>query len=80
MRHRSVCACAGKTSTIVTLVRMLAALGFSVLLTGYTHSSVDNILLKLKAVSVDASAACGSSAFWGEEGVSDILPYAAVTS
>ena len=65
MRHCTVfvCVCAGKTSTIVTLVRMLAALGFSVLLTGYTHSSVDNILLKLKAVSVDASAACGSSAF-----------------
>ncbi|XP_078060922.1 DNA replication ATP-dependent helicase/nuclease DNA2 [Mustelus asterias] len=37
----------GKTTTICTLVRMLHACGFSVLLTSYTHSAVDNILLKL---------------------------------
>ena len=38
----------GKTSTIVTLVKILKLLGLSVLLTSYTHSAVDNILLKLK--------------------------------
>ncbi|XP_068172042.1 DNA replication ATP-dependent helicase/nuclease DNA2 [Antennarius striatus] len=38
----------GKTTTICTLVRILHACGLSVLLTSYTHSAVDNILLKLK--------------------------------
>uniref|UniRef100_A0A3B5LXY3 DNA replication ATP-dependent helicase/nuclease n=1 Tax=Xiphophorus couchianus TaxID=32473 RepID=A0A3B5LXY3_9TELE len=38
----------GKTTAICTLVRILHACGFSVLLTSYTHSAVDNILLKLK--------------------------------
>ncbi|XP_077570114.1 DNA replication ATP-dependent helicase/nuclease DNA2 isoform X1 [Stigmatopora nigra] len=38
----------GKTTTICNLVRVLHACGFSVLLTSYTHSAVDNILLKLK--------------------------------
>ena len=38
----------GKTTMIVALVRLLVALGKSVLLTSYTHSAVDNILLKLK--------------------------------
>ncbi|XP_012939097.1 DNA replication ATP-dependent helicase/nuclease DNA2 isoform X2 [Aplysia californica] len=38
----------GKTSTIVALVKILRLLGQSVLLTSYTHSAVDNILLKLK--------------------------------
>ncbi|KAL4232940.1 Tripartite DNA replication factor [Mactra antiquata] len=38
----------GKTSTIVALVKILYKLGQSVLLTSYTHSAVDNILLKLK--------------------------------
>lgn len=37
----------GKTSTIVALVKVLTLLGHSVLLTSYTHSAVDNILLKL---------------------------------
>ncbi|XP_043912886.1 DNA replication ATP-dependent helicase/nuclease DNA2 [Protopterus annectens] len=37
----------GKTTTICTLVRILYACGFSVLLASYTHSAVDNILLKL---------------------------------
>ncbi|XP_067858773.1 DNA replication ATP-dependent helicase/nuclease DNA2 [Heptranchias perlo] len=37
----------GKTTTVCTLVRLLHACGFSVLLTSYTHSAVDNILLKL---------------------------------
>ncbi|MEQ2264568.1 hypothetical protein XENORESO_012835 [Xenotaenia resolanae] len=38
----------GKTTSICTLVRILHTCGFSVLLTSYTHSAVDNILLKLK--------------------------------
>ncbi len=33
---------------LVLQVRILHACGFSVLLTSYTHSAVDNILLKLK--------------------------------
>ncbi|XP_038047126.1 DNA replication ATP-dependent helicase/nuclease DNA2-like isoform X2 [Patiria miniata] len=37
----------GKTTTIVALVRILCACDLSVLLTSYTHSAVDNILLKL---------------------------------
>ena len=37
----------GKTSTIVFLTRLLAAQGKRVLLTSYTHSAVDNIMLKL---------------------------------
>uniref|UniRef100_A0A8D2LNV7 DNA replication ATP-dependent helicase/nuclease n=1 Tax=Varanus komodoensis TaxID=61221 RepID=A0A8D2LNV7_VARKO len=37
----------GKTTTICTLVRILYACGFSVLLTSFTHTAVDNILLKL---------------------------------
>lgn len=37
----------GKTSTIVFVVRMLVALGKRVLITSYTHSAVDNCLLKL---------------------------------
>ncbi len=38
----------GKTSLIVALVRVMVGLGKSVLLTSYTHTAVDNILLKLK--------------------------------
>ena len=41
------CPGSGKTQTIVTLVRVLHSLGFSVLVTSYTHVAVDNILLKL---------------------------------
>jgi DNA replication ATP-dependent helicase Dna2 len=37
----------GKTSTIAFAVRILLYLGFSVLVTSYTHSAVDNLLLKL---------------------------------
>uniref|UniRef100_A0A8C5PYZ8 DNA replication ATP-dependent helicase/nuclease n=1 Tax=Leptobrachium leishanense TaxID=445787 RepID=A0A8C5PYZ8_9ANUR len=42
----------GKTTTICTLVRILYACGFSVLLTSYTHSAVDNILLMLNKFQV----------------------------
>ncbi|KAF1330421.1 Dna2-like helicase, partial [Globisporangium splendens] len=37
----------GKTSTISFAVRVLLFLGFSVLVTSYTHSAVDNLMLKL---------------------------------
>ena len=40
----------GKTATIVAVARVLNLLGLSVLLTSYTHSAVDNILLKLMKV------------------------------
>lgn len=38
----------GKTTTIAHIIRALAARGKSVLLTSYTHTAVDNILLKLR--------------------------------
>ena len=38
----------GKTTTVAELIRILVANGKSVLLTSYTHSAVDTILLKLK--------------------------------
>uniref|UniRef100_A0A7E4ZZ34 DNA replication ATP-dependent helicase/nuclease n=1 Tax=Panagrellus redivivus TaxID=6233 RepID=A0A7E4ZZ34_PANRE len=40
----------GKTSTIVALVQYLVALGKSVLITAYTNSAVDNMLLRLRKV------------------------------
>ncbi|KAJ3013117.1 Tripartite DNA replication factor [Thoreauomyces humboldtii] len=43
----------GKTSTIAELIRMLVHRGKSVLLTSYTHSAVDNVLLKLHDSKVD---------------------------
>ncbi|KZT21167.1 Dna2-domain-containing protein [Neolentinus lepideus HHB14362 ss-1] len=38
----------GKTTIIATLITALVSLGRTVLLTSYTHSAVDNIILKLK--------------------------------
>ena len=38
----------GKTTTIAHLIRALAAQGKSILLTSYTHTAVDNILLKIR--------------------------------
>ncbi|KAF7299539.1 DNA replication helicase [Mycena chlorophos] len=38
----------GKTTVIAALIKILAGMGKTVLLTSYTHSAVDNILLKLK--------------------------------
>lgn len=38
----------GKTTTIAHIIRALIGQGKSVLLTSYTHTAVDNILLKLK--------------------------------
>ncbi|KAH7929561.1 Dna2-domain-containing protein [Leucogyrophana mollusca] len=40
----------GKTTVIAALIRTLVGMGRSVLLTSYTHSAVDTILLKLKDV------------------------------
>lgn len=39
----------GKTSTLVHAVKALLIRGASILLTSYTNSAVDNLLLKLKA-------------------------------
>ncbi len=49
----------GKTTLIVALVRTMAAMGKSVLLTSYTHSAVDNILLKLKERQEEAGESAG---------------------
>ena len=38
----------GKTTTIAQIIRTLAAQGKSILLTSYTHTAVDNILLKIR--------------------------------
>ncbi|KAJ5899126.1 Dna2/Cas4 domain of unknown function DUF83, partial [Penicillium taxi] len=38
----------GKTTTIAHLIRALVAQGKSVILTSYTHTAVDNILLKIR--------------------------------
>ncbi|KAF9299999.1 Tripartite DNA replication factor [Mortierella antarctica] len=39
----------GKTTTIAQIIHTLVARGKSVLLTSYTHSAVDNVLLKLRS-------------------------------
>lgn len=39
----------GKTSTMVHAVKALLMRGASILLTSYTNSAVDNLLIKLKA-------------------------------
>jgi superfamily I DNA/RNA helicase len=38
----------GKTTTIAHIIQALVSQGKSVLLTSYTHTAVDNILLKIK--------------------------------
>ncbi|XP_043256644.1 DNA replication ATP-dependent helicase/nuclease DNA2 [Colletes gigas] len=43
----------GKTQTVVALIELLHETGYSVLITGYTNSSVDNILLKLLDKGID---------------------------
>lgn len=40
----------GKTSVIASLVKVLVGMGKSVLLSAYTHSAVDNVLLRLREV------------------------------
>ncbi|CAZ80284.1 unnamed protein product [Tuber melanosporum] len=43
----------GKTTTIAHIIRALVGQGKSVLLTSYTHTAVDNILLKIKNDNID---------------------------
>ncbi|RLU18862.1 hypothetical protein DMN91_009220 [Ooceraea biroi] len=43
----------GKTQTLVALIELLQELGSSVLITAYTHSAVDNVLLKLLERNID---------------------------
>ncbi|KAI9719864.1 MAG: Tripartite DNA replication factor [Chrysothrix sp. TS-e1954] len=43
----------GKTTTIAHIIRALVAKGKSVLLTSYTHTAVDNILLKIQQDEID---------------------------
>ncbi|KAH1248157.1 DNA replication ATP-dependent helicase/nuclease DNA2 [Glycine max] len=43
----------GKTSTLVHAVKALLIRGTSILLTAYTNSAVDNLLIKLKAQGID---------------------------
>ena len=43
----------GKTTTIHAIVLTLQELGKSVLISSYTHTAVDNLLLKLKADNID---------------------------
>lgn len=45
----------GKTSTMVHAVKALLIRGASILLTSYTNSAVDNLLVKLKAQVVSIS-------------------------
>ena len=54
----------GKTTTISCLVRVLVACGKSVLLTSYTHTAVDNILLKLKEVCVFSAVGLSKNKFF----------------
>lgn len=42
----------GKTTTIASLIHVLLAMGLRVLVTSYTHTAVDNILLKLQAMAI----------------------------
>lgn len=44
---------AGKTETIVALVQLLVKLEQTIMITAFTHTAVDNILLKLKEFGVD---------------------------
>ncbi|SCU81547.1 LAME_0B07602g1_1 [Lachancea meyersii CBS 8951] len=43
----------GKTTLIVEIVKCLVECGKSILLTSYTHSAIDNILIKLKQCGID---------------------------
>ncbi|CCH59616.1 hypothetical protein TBLA_0B08000 [Henningerozyma blattae CBS 6284] len=50
----------GKTTVIATIIQILVAAGKSVLLTSYTHSAVDNIILKLKNIKKSQLVRLGS--------------------
>lgn len=38
----------GKTQTVIAIIRLLALMGKSILITSHTHSAVDNVLLRLR--------------------------------
>ncbi|QLL30280.1 hypothetical protein HG536_0A00970 [Torulaspora globosa] len=42
----------GKTTVIAEIIKILVDAGKSILLTSYTHSAVDNVLLKLRATNI----------------------------
>ncbi|RKP27096.1 hypothetical protein SYNPS1DRAFT_13204, partial [Syncephalis pseudoplumigaleata] len=50
----------GKTTTVAELIRVLVARGKRVLVTSYTHSAVDNILLKLKSTHASSIVRLGN--------------------
>lgn len=43
----------GKSTTIVDAIELLLTLGKSILITSFTHSAVDNILVKMAEKKVD---------------------------
>lgn len=43
----------GKTTTIAYIIRVLVARGKTILLTSYTHTAVDNLLLKLDEIGIE---------------------------
>ena len=43
----------GKTTVIAQMIKMLVMKGRSVLLTSFTHSAVDNVLLKLNEIGIE---------------------------
>ncbi|XP_065333568.1 DNA replication ATP-dependent helicase/nuclease DNA2 [Cloeon dipterum] len=53
----------GKTFTIVALIRILATLGFSVLVTSHTNSAVDNVLCRLLPFNLNILRLGASSKF-----------------
>lgn len=50
----------GKTSTISFIVRVLVAHGKRILITSYTHSAVDNLLMKLIRTGIDEKQSDGT--------------------
>ncbi len=63
----------GKTSLIVALILLADLCGLSVLLTSYTHSAVDNVLLKLIQVGFKDFLRLGRSHRIHQ----DVLPFSA---
>lgn len=43
----------GKTTTIAYIIKILVEKGKSILLTSYTHTAVDNLLLKLQEIDIE---------------------------
>lgn len=64
----------GKTSTIVAAIQALLSAHKTVLVTAYTHSAVDNIVLKLIAQGVGVVRVPGSHPGAVHPGVRDYIP------